>query len=121
MTNAKDIESNNADHRSDDELVLAPGTTRLPGFGTREANEIVGTTDAENHRQALAERAGRESRRAAEQDRERASGIGVSPTLDHEFGQRLTDGLLKGIAQDRTSTRRGVRAPDESRGRPARR
>ncbi|MCZ4275091.1 hypothetical protein [Rhodococcoides yunnanense] len=113
MTNAKDIESNNADHRSDDELVLAPGTTRLPGFGTREANEIVGTTDAENHRQALAERAGRESRRAAEQDRERASGIGVSPTLDHEFGQRLTDGLLKGIRRNAAAARKIEHRLDE--------
>lgn len=74
--------------------------TNPGGFGPGEASEIIGNTNAVSERDRQAHARAESERRAAEGDRERASGIGVSPTLDHEFGKRLTEGLLKGIRRN---------------------
>lgn len=69
-------------------------------IGPGEASEIIGNTNAVSERDRRAHARAESERRAAEDDRERASGIGVSPTLDHELGKRLTDDLLKGIKRN---------------------
>ncbi|OZE76193.1 hypothetical protein CH305_20670 [Rhodococcus sp. 15-649-2-2] len=76
------------------------------GFGPGEASEIIGNTDAHAHRERLARAREESERRAAEDDRDRASGIGVSPTLDHELGKRLTDVPLKGIKRNAAAAKK---------------
>ncbi|OZE38124.1 hypothetical protein CH256_08120 [Rhodococcus sp. 05-2254-6] len=76
------------------------------GFSPGEASEIQGNVNAISERDLKARARADAERRAAENDRERASGIGVSPTLDHEFGQRLTDGPLKGIKRNAAAAKK---------------
>ncbi|WP_128646087.1 hypothetical protein [Rhodococcus sp. BS-15] len=87
----------------------------LGGFGPGEASEIIGNTNAVSERDRRAHARAESERRAAEDDRERASGIGVSPTLDHELGKRLTDDLLKGIKRNAAAAGKVQHRLDEER------
>ncbi|MBW4780337.1 hypothetical protein KZO37_13275 [Rhodococcus fascians] len=85
----------------------------LGGFEAREAYEIVGNTDAHAHRERVAQSDAQAARRRAEYDRERASGIGVSPTLDNALGKRLTDGPLAGIKRNAAGAKKVEHRLDE--------
>ncbi|ORI16921.1 hypothetical protein BJD99_10535 [Rhodococcus sp. 1163] len=74
------------------------GSRGFAGIGEREAQQIVGSTDADEHRRQVAETAEAAERERAAHERDRASGIGVGPSLDNPLGQRLTDGPLRGLA-----------------------
>ncbi|MDV8076513.1 hypothetical protein R4P47_08085 [Rhodococcus sp. IEGM 1370] len=89
--------------------------TNPGGFGPGEASEIVGNTNAVSERDRQAHARAESERRAAEDDRERASGVGVSPTLDHELGQRLNEGPLKGIKRNAAAARKVEHRLDEER------
>ncbi|OZF28366.1 hypothetical protein CH296_19800 [Rhodococcus sp. 14-2496-1d] len=89
--------------------------TNPGGFGPSEASEIIGNTDAHAHRERQTRAREESDRRAAEHDRERASGIGVSPTLDHELGKRLTEGPLKAIKRNAAAAKKVQHRLDEER------
>lgn len=76
------------------------GSRGFAGIGSREAQQIVGTTDADEHRRRVAETEGAAERRQAAHERDRQSGIGVSPSLDNPIGQRLLDGPLAGLKRN---------------------
>ncbi len=87
----------------------------LSGFGPGEASEIIGNTNSVSQRDLQAHARADAERRAAEDDRERSSGIGVSPTLDHELGKQLTDDLLKGIKRNAAAAGKVQHRLDEER------
>lgn len=91
------------------------GSKGFAGIGEREAQQIVGTTDAAEHRRQVAESESKRDRRQRERKRDRESGIGVSPTLENPLGQRLIDGPLAGIKRNAAVARKVVHRLDQER------
>lgn len=84
------------------------------GFSEREQSEIVGTTNTFSERERQRHERTTAQRRAADDDRERESGIGVSASLAHELGSLLLgEGLYKALKRNAAAAKKVQHRLDE--------